>query len=383
MFSKMTTKKDSKFKPKCMATAIGSMPHTNVEKACKLVLENLPEAPAWPQLPKISFKENMYAQFSQAIPGLLLDLPEKKIWVDTAQDLVETQEKFYQAYLDKNLEAFAISQDYAQGFYALLEEWSKQSPPEQKFFKGQVTGPITMGLGLKNQENKATLYDDTFIDIIIKTVAMKAGWQRERIKQAASAPAIKTIIFFDEPYLQCYGSAVLALNREQIIDYLDQCLAEEDRIRDESRGMSLEEESTKEKTVFKGVHCCGNTDWSILMDTKVNIIHFDAYNFMESMTLYPQKLKEFLERGGMLAWGIIPSTSEVKEETVSRLKDQFEQGLKLLTREGLDEEILLNQALIAPSCGLGSLKEEEAEKALTLTRGLSESLREKYFGGNL
>ncbi len=60
-----------------------------------------------------------------------------------------------------------------------------------------------------------------------------------------------------------------------------------------------------------GVHCCGNTDWSVLLATQVDILNLDAYNYLEYLALFPMELREFLDRGGVVAWGIVPNNDEI------------------------------------------------------------------------
>jgi len=62
----------AKFEFACLPTAIGSMPHTEPEEACSIVMKYLPAIPAWPQLPKRSPKENMCIQFSEGFPGIVI-----------------------------------------------------------------------------------------------------------------------------------------------------------------------------------------------------------------------------------------------------------------------------------------------------------------------
>jgi hypothetical protein len=50
---------------------MGIMPHTDVEKALGLALSL--DIPFWPQLPKVSFHEDMYVQASQNFPGITVD----------------------------------------------------------------------------------------------------------------------------------------------------------------------------------------------------------------------------------------------------------------------------------------------------------------------
>ncbi len=62
---------------RCRTTAMGIMPHTDVEKALELALGL--DIPFWPQLPKVSFYEDMYVQASQNFPGIVVDFENKRI----------------------------------------------------------------------------------------------------------------------------------------------------------------------------------------------------------------------------------------------------------------------------------------------------------------
>ena len=131
---------------------------------------------------------------------------------------------------------------------------------------------------------------------------------------------------------------------------------------------------------IKGVHCCGNTDWSILLQTSTDIINFDTYNYAESLAIYPNEVKKFLDRGGCIAWGIVPTDAElVAKESVASLKDRLEFALELFIHKGIPFKQLLEQGLITPSCGLGPIgSETAAERALQLTVDLSNMIRKKY-----
>src|SRR4030043_1889059 len=120
-----------------LATAVGSMAHVDPQKACSLVLKHLPEIPAWPQLPQRSFQENMYVQYSEGFPGVVVE--EERIWVDRSQDLSTPLEHLYAAYLENKIDQYEIGPEYAAGFQVFLKEVTKIRP---KAVKGQVTGPI-------------------------------------------------------------------------------------------------------------------------------------------------------------------------------------------------------------------------------------------------
>ncbi len=334
----------------CLPTVIGSMPHTDPATACAAVARYLKDIPAWPQLPKRSFRENMYAQYSQGFPGVVLE--EDSIHIDRSQDLTQPLAELYTAYLDNTADKYPVSADYAAGLHRFLS-LTDLSPMA---VKGQVTGPITWGLTVTDQSRKAILYDELLGDAVSKILKLKAAWQEKELSRISP----DTIIFVDEPYMSAYGSISMNLSKEQIISLLEEVLA----------GISG----------LKGIHCCGNTDWSVLLDTSVNIISFDTYNYAQSLSLYPEAVKKFLDRNGTIAWGIVPNDEEsLARESVSSLKDRLEEAMAPFTRKDIRFKQLLAQGLLTPSCGLASLATEDAaDRALELLADLSREIRKRY-----
>jgi len=334
----------------CLPTIIGSMPHTDPAKACALVSHYLKDIPAWPQLPKRSFLENMYAQYSQGFPGLVIE--EDRIYVDRSQDLDKPLEKFYTAYLENDFDKYAISAEYAAGLHSFLA-LTNLSPLA---VKGQVTGPVTWGLTVTDENRRAVIYDDVLGDVVPKFLRLKASWQEKALSQISK----NTIIFIDEPYMSAFGSVGMSLSREKIISLLEEVFSG-------IRGL-------------KGVHCCGNTDWSVLLETSTDIVSFDAYNYAQSLSLYPAEVKKFLDRKGTIAWGIVPNEAEVLAgETAASLKDRLEEAMAPFTRKGIRFKQLIEQGLLTPSCGLGNIATDEAAaQALELLVELSAIIRKRY-----
>ncbi|MFH1562069.1 MAG: methionine synthase [Nitrospirota bacterium] len=336
----------------CLATAIGSLPYKDAKKACEIILNNLPEVPIWTQLPQRSFKENMYAQYSENLPCVVCDEQNKRIFFDTDKDTEGQLERFYQQYLDKNVDYFKISEDYSAGFYAMLRHFRDLTP---KFIKGHITGPISFGLTITDENKKAIIYHPQLFDAVVKGLAMKALWQISKFKELK----LPAIIFIDEPYLSAFGSAYVNLSKQEVIMPLNEVI-----------------ETIKEgNNVLVGIHCCGNTDWGMLMETKVDIINFDAYGFISNLALYPEELAMFLNRGGMLAWGIVPSSNEVVKENAETLLKRFEEGIELLASKGIEKELLLKKLFITPSCGTGSLSEDIAERVFRLTLEVTNQIK--------
>jgi len=350
---------------KGMCTAIGSLPHQDVERACEIVLESFPQIPAWPQLPKRNLRENMYVQVSEGMPCLVLDEKKGMVYFRKEGDIEKKLEEFYEKILENRVDYFKISRDYAAGFYSFMEEMEKNLSQGKGragilALKGQLIGPVSFGLTVTDESRRSIIYDEQLVDAVVKACGMKARWQITRMK----AVVPQTIIFIDEPYLSSFGSAFVSLGRDEVVNYLNQVI-----------------ESIKLEGGIAGIHCCGNTDWSIIMDTEVDIISFDAYSYLETISLYPKKLKEFLNRGHSLAWGIVPASSLAMEEEVKSLIKRFQEGLELLLSKGISKEKVLENLLITPSCGTGTLSVEVAEQVVKLTRAISEAIRASYFPG--
>ncbi|NIO71101.1 MAG: methionine synthase, partial [Anaerolineae bacterium] len=166
------------------------------------------------------------------------------------------------------------------------------------------------------------------------------------------------ITFVDEPYMASFGSAFVSLGREQAITLLEEVLAGIQGV--------------------KGVHCCGNTDWSILLSTSIDILSLDAYEYAQALSLYPDEVEAFLERGGIIAWGIVPTSEQVYQETVESLVEKLHQAMNLLVKKGIPLDQLLKSALISASCGAGPLPEPTAERVLSLAAEVSARMQEKY-----
>ena len=335
----------------CLPTIIGSMPHTDPSAACSQITRHLGDIPVWPQLPGRSFLENMYVQFSQGFPGLVVK--DDSIYFDRSRDIDKPLEELYAAYLENALDKYPVGPDYAAGLHSFLS-LENLAPMA---VKGQVIGPVTWGATVADDSRRAIIWDDTLSDAAAKLLRLKAAWQEKALSQISE----NTIIFVDEPYMQSYGSSsFVALSREKVISLLEEVFG----------GISG----------LKGVHCCGNTDWSVLLETSADILSFDAYNYAQSLSLYPAEIKKFLDSKGTIAWGIVPNDEDsLAKESVASLKDRLEEAMAPFTRNGIPFKQLIAQGLLTPSCGLASLPgEEAADRALELLVELSVKIRRRY-----
>jgi hypothetical protein len=292
----------------------------------------------------------MYAQFSEGFPGIVLE--DDRIWIDRSRDLSDPLERLYGDYLGGAIESSAMGRDYAEGLYLFLETAGGRAP---KAVKGQITGPISFGLTVTDQDRRPLLYDEVLADALAKHLRLKAAWQQQRLSELCPT----TILSVDEPYLSSLGSAYVALPRDQVLTLLGEVLG----------GISG----------LKAIHCCGNTDWSVVLETGIDILSFDAYNYGESLSLYPSEVRSFLDRGGVIAWGIVPNDEpSLARETEVSLLDRLDQLMDLMAGKGVSRDLIRSRTLITPSCGLGSISAAGAARALELTARVSAGFRRRY-----
>ncbi len=347
------------FLPRCKTTAIGSLPLTDPDEACRFVLDCGVDIPFWPQLPKIGFRELMNPMYCEGMPCLKLDEAQKRIWFQVGDDLAGQLETFYAKFLEEKPENFAVSRKHASGFCAFVEKM-KSMGRRFEHLKGHVTGPLTFSLGTNafgpgKDDVKAAYYDEQLRDVVVKALTQKALWQVDQLKPFAQ----RVIIFIDEPVLAGFGtSAYLGLTGADVQRSLNELI-----------------DALHAREALAGIHCCGNTDWAMLEGTNADIISFDAHEYARSVSLYPREVEAYLGRGGVLAWGVVPTNEEIRQESPEGLKKRLAEGFGLLEAKGIRRDRLLAQCLLTPSCGTGSMCPEDARRVFDLLAGLGRAMQ--------
>ncbi|MFC1839928.1 methionine synthase [Thermodesulfobacteriota bacterium] len=336
-----------------MATGIGSVPWSDVDTTCEKINNFLPSIPFWPQLVKRSPFEDMNVQFTEGLPLLKIDSEEKSITASTV-DMEEGLFEFYNHYLSDDTEYFAISREYAPGLYKQVDLIARTSDLSCAFIKGHLTGPVTFAASVKDNEGKSILGSPDLLEAYTKGLAIKALWQVRELEKSGK----RAIIFLDEPYLSGFGSAFLPIERHQVIKLLKEVI---DYLRDKTNCLT-------------GIHCCGNTDWSMIVDSNPDIINFDAFSFMDYFLLFRDEIKGFVEKGGVIAWGIVPTGDSAGSGDIDELYKRLNNGIDRLCGMGLERERVSEGSILTPACGMGTMNEEESDTVLKLLSGLSERM---------
>jgi len=351
----------SGFTPNARPLLIGSLPLEDHSKALDLVFGHTPEIPLWVQLPRFK-EEGMIRQFMYGLPGVAEK--EGTLFIDTKDPAFDEQfVQFFEDYLslsepDPDFQAsrFAFTPLTGKGFLSFLERVDKD-PGRFAALKGQVTGPITFCTAVKDERERDIFYNDQLRDAAVKRLAMNARWQAKEFARRGATP----IVFLDEPALAGFGtSAYITITRADVQACIDEIVKE-----------------IHAENGLAGVHVCANTEWDLLLDASIDIISFDAFSYFDKFILYPKAIKKFVERGGILAWGIVPTSDAdlIAQQTSDGLTEKLADQMRQVTKLGIPEKTVMAQSFVTPSCGTGSLDPASATRVLALTSTVSEKIR--------
>ncbi len=339
-----------------IATGIGSVPFLEVEETCREISRRLPRMPFWPQFVRRSYLEDMSVQNSEGLPLLEVNEQDRQLMVSSKRERESELANFYERFLSEEIDSFAISEAYAPGLYGLMAALGEPESDQPCYIKGQTVGPVTFTSGIVGLDGKPVIHDPELSEALVKGLAIKALWQVRFLAKSGRRP----IIFLDEPSLSGFGSAFSSIQRQEVIDLVQMMVT-----------------YLRERTdCLVGIHCCGNTDWSMIMAAGPDIINFDAFGFMEHFLLYPEDLVVFLNRGGAIAWGIVPTDSYTGEELVEDLLEKVENGVKEIEKKGLSHQLMAERSIITPSCGMGSMTPQNARGAMTMLGRLEEAFKD-------
>lgn len=333
----------------CLTTAMGILPHTDIQEALQVSLSL--DIPFWPQLPRYSFFEDMYVQVCENFPGIRLDEEKKKVWLDTTSFYGELADYAVQS---EDESTFKLSRDYSAAFNAFLKQDLSAFP----LVRGQNIGPISFGLKITDENMKPIIYNDEIRSFMFDFIALKINTQYRQLLEVHSRP----FVWIDEPGLEIlfgsftgYSSDLAKRDFKAFLDTLEGP---------------------------RGVHLCGNPDWSFLLNgLDLDILSVDVYGNGHIFTRYANEIKPFLERGGIISWGIVPTlTEELNTESIDALINRLEEYWIYLASKGIPIETILERAWLAPArcCLVNTDGSATVENAFTAVRQIAKRLKIKY-----
>jgi hypothetical protein len=324
------------------------MPHTDPDQALAAALSM--DIPFWPQLPRLSYYEDMYVQASEHFPGILLNLDNQTLTFSMDKFAVELEDTF--SHLEEPA-YFDISEQYSDVYHRFLALDLSERPA----IRGQLEGPISFGLNVLDQDKRPIIFDDTVRPFMYEFMARRINVQLERLKKLNE----NAFMFIDEPGLQFLFSALSGYDSAAARTDMEEFLSMIERPR--------------------GIHLCGNPDWDFLLNQDMDILSLDVYLNGDIFTHYAGSIKRFLDNGGVIVWGLVPTNFEPFEaENEASLTDRLEQIWLILDSKGIDKDYLLSRSLISPAtcCLVNPDGEKTVEEAFRVVQDLSGRLREKY-----
>ena len=330
-----------------ITTAMAVMPHRDVNRALEVALSL--DVPFWPQLPLVSYYEDMYVQASEHFPGIILDMEKQRLRFSIEKFIAEFEETM--AHFDEP-EYFDISEQYSVVYHRFLQMDFSHRPA----IRGQIEGPISFGFNVVDQDDRPILFNDTVRPFLMEFMAKRVNVQLQRLKQLNP----NAFMFVDEPGLQFLFSALAGYSDLAARGDMENFFAMIERPR--------------------GVHLCGNPDWDFLLGMDMDVLSLDVYSNGEVFTQYAPSIKKFLDRGGRLVWGIVPSNVEpFDKENLDTLEQRLGDIWTVLDKKGIDREFLLSRSMLSPAtcCLVNPDGEKTVEKAFETIIKLSQRLREK------
>lgn len=331
-----------------LTTAMAVMPHTDADRALETAL--LMDVPFWPQLPNLNYYEDMYVQAAEHLPGIVLNMEKRTLAFSMDKFMLELEETMSR--YDDPL-TFDVSEEYSVVYHKFLAQDLSDRPA----IRGQLEGPISFGFNVKDQNDRPILFDDTVRPFMFDFMARRINVQLERLKQVNA----NAFMFIDEPGLQYLFSALSGYNDVKAKEDMDMFFSQVEHP--------------------CGVHLCGNPDWDFLLNLNIDVLSMDIYTNAEVFAAYAPSIKKFIEKDGVIVWGIVPTGFEAfDKENISTLTDQLESVWSVLRSRGIDTQHLLSKSMLSPAtcCLINPDKEKTVEKAFKGVLELSSTMREKY-----
>jgi len=326
--------------PVGLSTSIGSLPHCDPSEAVDFVLRHQHRLPAAPSLPARSRREGMIAQAAYGVAGVAV-LDDGSLTIDDSALDPEAP-----------LSDLGFSSDGFVGLRAFINAVADRRGP----IKVSLTGPVTLGVAL----HAAGVDADLAFRISGAAVAQRGRSLVQYVGQRV--PQAQVVTFVDEPSLTAAMHPEFPIAPLDAIDLVSGTLA------------------VLERMSITGLHCCGVADWRLIMQAGAQILSMPTDAGIEQSA---GALAAFLERGGWVAWGAVPTDGPLGT-TVDRLWRQLSgTWCELVNSGGCDPVRLRTQAMITPACGLYHHGVTQAEQVLEFTNRLAARLHDQAIGVRL
>ena len=326
--------------PPHATTCIGSLPHTQGELGLQLALQL--DVPFLPELPAANPGEFMMASALEGLPGLDFDANgmctvDRRVWEAGAQAFGSRLDA---ALASGDVSSFEPTASARWAWRPFL--WEVQNR-KLALAKAQLAGPATVRWGTQLSTGGAVVEDAEVDRQVFRLLMARSLAMVKALRAAGTTP----LFYLDEPGLY-------ALDTRDAQHLL--MLAE----------LRLLVVALQREGALVGLHCCGNTRWEALLGLGLDLLSFDVRLSLDAVLDVPGPLEAFLEGGGALSLGIVP-TDLGEDGNVEELVLAAETSLESVLGAAKARAVL-DRAVLTPACGLALRTVIDAERIVEQLR---------------
>lgn len=333
------------FEPWGASTGIGSLPHTDLDAALRLVAATCPEVPYWPQLPRAVPAEAPLRTALGPLDGVV-----------EVQDGVLVSLVGEEALLDRLAQPDAGMAAVPQGVPAFVDAVIAGRFPRCRAVKGQIYGPLTLA-GLLRVGNVPALQLPELVAALARSLAAQAAAQATML----AACGVPVLVLVDEPGLA--AARHLAVPPE-VLDTID-----------------IVVDGARAAGALAGLHLCGGAARHPAAGRAAAVTSVDV----TGPTVADAAA---LRRSGLVGWGVVGAdggTADVRRAVGGLLElGGGPPGHGTTGTNGTTDDAGmagLRRSLFTPSCGLGLVDPVRAAGVAHAVHGLSGYVRRLVLDG--
>lgn len=315
---------------------IGSLPHRDASAAAAFAISEFDIATI-PTLPNLSRAETMLGQAIVGRTGLDLD----------DDGAIEVADREAPAASDLTAGALIDADGFA-GFRAFLDLAGKIRF-DGTAVKWQFVGPVTLGVALQ----RAGLPTAVAFDLAQATV--RSALVELSAAVTAALPNSPQMVIIDEPSLVDLMSPGFPIPPDEAIDRMSGAMA------------------ALPTTTLGGIHCCGASDMATLLASGPSVVSVPVSG---ELLDYAGYLTRFLDDGGIIAWGALPTGGPVPSRPDRAWRELSDLWCSLVQR-GCDPVQLRRRSLVSPECGLASHSVSVARSIARLTGDVGKRVKDQ------
>ena len=340
---------------------LGTLPYNSVDTAAVMLAKLYSDSPYLAILPAIDSEDTVINRTLKGIPGV--KFKDGKLLLKTTSKQYQAEltslDKAFNSAKKDDVDKFAIESIFLEKYFQLIKKF------KSKTAYVNILGPFTLSQLLNNLAEEQMLTDKSFRKLFIQAVCVKAMYMIKKIKE--TCPTTQPIIVLEEPMLGRFGD-IKRINEDITAELI-------------TNMFTRVIEKIKECGALVCVQCMEKCDWQIPINAGADIISYDAYNNPNNLCIIPESVTEFIERGGKINWGIVPTMTEsiVKTLTIDYIEKRLSATFGGLIMAGVPAVKVYSSALVSVQGDTGHLPVIFAEKAIMLSTQMASRLSAKGF----